>query len=81
MNGIIIFCGLVVLLWFGRSILIPLLVAIFLWYLINAIAAYFRKILPFSYCEKNARDFGPDFSILYQLYYLHPVCCFYFIHL
>lgn len=61
MNGIIIFCGLVVLLWFGRSILIPLLVAIFLWYLINAIAAYFRKILPFSYCEKKCPRFWPGF--------------------
>lgn len=61
MNGIIIFCGLVILLWFGRSILIPLLVAIFLWYLINAIAAYFRKIMPFSYCEKKCPRFWHGF--------------------
>ncbi len=61
MNGIIIFCGLVVLLWFGRSILIPLLVAIFLWYLINAIAAYFRKIMPFSNCIKKCPRFWPGF--------------------
>lgn len=61
MNGIIVFSGLVILLWFGRSILIPLLVAIFLWYLINAIAAYFRKILPFSYCVKNCPTFWPEF--------------------
>lgn len=61
MNGIIIFSGLVLLLWFGRSILIPLLVAIFLWYLINAIAAYFRKVLPFNYCVKNCPTFWPGF--------------------
>ena len=61
MNGIIVFTGLVILLWFGRSILIPLLVAIFLWYLINAIAAYFRKILPFAYCVKNCPTFWPGF--------------------
>ncbi|MFQ6760589.1 MAG: AI-2E family transporter [Alphaproteobacteria bacterium] len=61
MNGIIIFCGLVILLWFGRSILIPLLVAIFLWYLINAIAAYFRKIMPFSNCIKKCPRFWPGF--------------------
>lgn len=61
MNGIIVFTGLVILLWFGRSILIPLLVAIFLWYLINAIAAYFRKILPFNYCKKTCPVFWPGF--------------------
>lgn len=61
MNGIIVFTGIVLLLWFGRSILIPLLVAIFLWYLINAIAAYFRKILPFAYCVKNCPTFWPGF--------------------
>ena len=61
MNGIIVFTGLVILLWVGRSILIPLLVAIFLWYLINAIAAYFRKILPFNYCVKKCPTFWPEF--------------------
>lgn len=61
MNGIIVFTGLIMLLWFGRSILIPLLVAIFLWYLINAIAAYFRKIMPFSNCIKKCPVFWPEF--------------------
>ncbi len=46
MNGLIFFLVLIFFLWFGRSILIPLLVATFLWYLINAIAAYIRKIFP-----------------------------------
>lgn len=52
MNGLILFAGLIVLLWLGRSILIPLLVATFLWYLINAITAYYRMIMPF----KSERD-------------------------
>lgn len=47
MNGIIIFAGLIFLLWFGRSILIPLLIATFLWYLMNAISDYYRKALPY----------------------------------
>ncbi len=46
MNGLILFVALVFFLWLGRSILIPFLVATFLWYLINAIAAYIRMIMP-----------------------------------
>ena len=46
MNGLILFVGLVLLLWFGSSIFIPFLVATFLWYLINATATYYRKIFP-----------------------------------
>ncbi len=53
MNGIILFIGLLLILWLGRSILIPLLVATFLWYLINAIATYFRKLFPFNSDEKR----------------------------
>ena len=46
MNGIILFAGFIFVLWLGRAILIPLLVATFLWYLINAISAYCRKVFP-----------------------------------
>ena len=46
MNGIIVFAGLILFLWLGRSILIPLLIAAFLWYLMNAISDYYRKVLP-----------------------------------
>ena len=35
-------------LWLGRSIFIPFLVALFLWYMINVIADYFRQILPYK---------------------------------
>lgn len=48
MNGIILFFALILFLWLGRTILIPLLVATFLWYLINAVATYCRKIFPFN---------------------------------
>ncbi len=46
MNGLILFAGFIFLLWIGSSIFIPLLVATFLWYLINATATYYRKIFP-----------------------------------
>lgn len=51
-SGLIFFLGIVFILWLGRSIFIPLLIATFLWYLINAISAYYRKVFPFS----KARD-------------------------
>lgn len=46
MNSIIIFIGSIVLLYLGRTLFLPLLVAAFFWYLLNAIAAYYRKALP-----------------------------------
>lgn len=46
MPRLITFIALVFCLWIGRSLLIPLMVAAFLWYLINAIAAYYRRIMP-----------------------------------
>jgi predicted PurR-regulated permease PerM len=46
MNGILLFAGAVFLLWLGSSIFIPLLVATFLWYLINAMSTYYRKLFP-----------------------------------
>lgn len=46
MRGLLIFSGLIFFLWLGRSIIVPLMVAAFLWYLINAIGAYYRKVMP-----------------------------------
>ncbi len=46
MNGILLFAGAVFLLWLGSSIFIPLLVATSLWYLINAMSTYYRKLFP-----------------------------------
>lgn len=53
MNGLILFVGVVFILWLGRSIFIPILVAAFIWYLVNAISAYYRKVMPFKIIEKN----------------------------
>ena len=47
MNGLILFIGTIFILWLGRSIFIPIMVAAFLWYLINAVSTYYRKALPF----------------------------------
>ena len=52
MNKIIIFICSIFLLWFGRSIFIPLLIATFLWYLMNAISEYYRRTLPTSETHK-----------------------------
>ena len=47
MHGIIIFIAAISLLWLARSILIPILIAGFLWYLMNAISDYYRRALPY----------------------------------
>ena len=51
MNGLILFAAFIFILWIGSSIFIPLLIATFLWYLINATATYYRKIFPV--CDKK----------------------------
>ena len=50
MHNLITFLAVILCLWIGRSLFIPLLVATFLWYLMNAIAAYYRRIMP---CYKS----------------------------
>lgn len=55
MNGLILFAGGLLLLWLGRSIFIPLLAALILWYLINAIASYYRRIMPIK-TPKDAHE-------------------------
>ncbi len=47
MHGIIIFTAAIFFLWIARSILIPLLIAAFLWYLMNAISDYYRRVFPY----------------------------------
>lgn len=51
MSNLVFLIALIFFLWIGRSLFIPLLFATFLWYLLNAIAAYYRKIMP---CYKTA---------------------------
>ncbi len=46
MHTMIFFLLLIVFLWLGRSIFIPFLIALFLWYMINVIAAGFRQFMP-----------------------------------
>jgi len=58
MNGLILFVAGVVFLWLGRSILIPLLVGVFLWYLVNAIAAYGRKVFPYNDAGARKTHYG-----------------------
>ena len=60
-NGLILFAGVVVLLWLGSSIFVPLLVATFLWYLINATATYYRKLFPHA---PERRSVGILFDII-----------------
>ena len=47
MHAMIFFILLLGLLWIGRSIFIPFLVALFLWYMINVIATGFRQLFPY----------------------------------
>ncbi len=47
MHAMIFFILLLGLLWIGRSIFIPFLVALFLWYMINVVAAGFRQFFPY----------------------------------
>lgn len=57
MNGLLLFAGFIFLLWLGSSIFIPLLVATFLWYLINAIVTYYRKLMPNCSITSRTRCF------------------------
>ena len=46
MNKFFTLICIMFLLWVGRSILIPILIAGFLWYLMNAMSDYYRRIFP-----------------------------------
>ena len=46
MHSLVLFISLIFILWIGRSIFIPILFAAFLWYLLNAISTYYRRIMP-----------------------------------
>lgn len=48
MYGTLFFIAIILLLWVARSILIPILIAGFLWYLMNAISEYYRRALPYK---------------------------------
>jgi len=63
MHTLITLLALIFFLWIGRSLFIPLLFATFLWYLINAIAAYYRRIMP---CYRSDSCPYKSFPILYD---------------
>lgn len=46
MHSFITLIALIFCLWIGRSLFVPILFAAFFWYLLNAIASYYRKIMP-----------------------------------
>lgn len=46
MHSFITLIALIFCLWIGRSLFIPILFAAFIWYLLNAIASYYRKVMP-----------------------------------
>ena len=50
MHNLVFFIALIFCLWIGRSLFVPLLFATFLWYLMNAITSYYRRIMP---CYKS----------------------------
>lgn len=64
MNNLVFFIALIFILWVGRSIFIPLLFATFLWYLLNAIASYYRRIMP---CYKTCTETCKMPSKLYNV--------------
>lgn len=67
MNGLLLFVGVIFILWLGRSIFIPLVIATFLWYLINAISAYYRKAMPHQDKDKDNKVLSTTFDWLAKL--------------
>jgi predicted PurR-regulated permease PerM len=66
MNKLIVFIGLTFILWIGRSIFVPIFIAAFFWYLINAISAYYRKVMPYHSNEKKTTISGA-FNLLSKI--------------
>ena len=71
MNGLILFAGLIFVLWLGSSIFIPLLIATFVWYLINAIATYYRKLLPSA---ENKKWLATSFNLVSKIFAVATFC-------
>ncbi|MDR1027207.1 MAG: AI-2E family transporter [Rickettsiales bacterium] len=54
MNKIFAVLGGVGALWFGRDLLLPIITAVFLWYLTIAIGSYYRRILKIGWLSNAA---------------------------
>lgn len=52
MNKIISILGISLLLWLGRPVLLPIIIAIFFWYLTNAIGEYYKRIVKSAIISK-----------------------------
>lgn len=75
MHGIIIFTAIIFFLWIARSILIPILVAGFLWYLMNAISDYYRRALPYKTpSDKQSKIWSVIFDWVSYIGTLATVC-------
>ena len=64
MNNIILISAGLLVLWLGKNIFIPIMIAVFVWYLINSISAYYRKILPFKNFSNKHKIFTKIFDYL-----------------
>lgn len=61
MHSFITLIALIFCLWIGRSLFIPILFAAFIWYLINAIASYYRRIMPCYKSDGKSCRISPKF--------------------
>lgn len=78
MIALLLFVGILFFLWLGRSILIPLLFATFLWYLINALSAYYRKIFPLRINTTN-NLFYKIYNIISDILALGTLCIIFYL--
>ncbi len=59
MHGFITLLALIFCLWIGRPLFIPILFAAFVWYLLNAIASYYRRIMPCYKSDEKSCELHP----------------------
>lgn len=75
MHGLFLFAISLLFIWLGRSILIPLLMAAFLWYLINAIADYCRRIFPYKNpTTRREKIYSKIYDFISDLFGIGAIC-------
>ncbi|MBQ8294491.1 MAG: AI-2E family transporter [Alphaproteobacteria bacterium] len=75
MHGLFLFAISLLFIWLGRSILIPLLMAAFLWYLINAIADYCRRIFPYKNpTTRREKIYSKIYDFISGLFGIGAIC-------
>lgn len=65
MNAVLSFIGIMFLLWIGRPLLLPIVTAVFFWYLTRAIAFYYKKIVR-SGILANVLSVSTLFGLIYM---------------